>query len=195
MRRLGVQSVCAVLVMGSLCAGAHASPQNTAPVNSDSSVLQAFETRVTEYFKLRQKLQSNMPATKTSNSAANIKGRQALLAAKIKSARADARQGDIFTPEASAIIRRLIATPLNSADGARIRASLANAEPVKNFRPRVNQEYPAGLSLQSTPPSLLIDLPRLPQDMEYRIVGHDLILRDAAANIIVDLMPQAIPAP
>ena len=183
--------VALMTAIGMYCAIA----QNAPPVNSDSAVLQKFEARVTGYINLRKRLQSNLPAPKETKSAANIKGRQALLAAKIKSARADAKPGDIFTPEVSSIFRHLIAQPLKSADGPRIRASLANAEPVKNFHPQVNQQYPAGLSLQSTPPSLLIDLPKLPEEMEYRIVGHDLILRDAAANIIVDLLPQAIPAP
>jgi hypothetical protein len=35
-------------------------------------------------------------------------------------------------------------------------------------------------------------LPQLPEDVEYRIVGKTLILRDVDANIIVDFIPNAI---
>ena len=39
---------------------------------------------------------------------------------------------------------------------------------------------------------LLANLPKLPEDLEYRIIGHTLILRDVHANIIVDYLPKAI---
>jgi hypothetical protein len=38
-----------------------------------------------------------------------------------------------------------------------------------------------------------MNLPRLPPELEYRIAGHALVLRDAVANLVVDLMPDAIP--
>jgi hypothetical protein len=57
----------------------------------------------------------------------------------------------------------------------------------------VNDSYPANIPLQSTPPTILMNLPRLPPELEYRIDGHALVLRDTAANIVVDLMPDAIP--
>ena len=43
-------------------------------------------------------------------------------------------------------------------------------------------------ALQSTPPTLLSDLPKLPSELEYRIVGRELVLLDTAANLIVDLL-------
>jgi hypothetical protein len=35
-------------------------------------------------------------------------------------------------------------------------------------------------------------LPKLPEQLEYRIVGKNLIIRDIDANIIVDFVPNAI---
>ena len=66
------------------------------------------------------------------------------------------------------------------------------SEPVR-LALHVNETYPADVPLQSTPPTILINLPRLPPELEYRIAGHALVLRDTGANIIVDLMPDAIP--
>jgi hypothetical protein len=56
----------------------------------------------------------------------------------------------------------------------------------------VNQPYPEGAPLPTMPANLLANLPRLPEDLEYRIVDRHLILRDVDANIIVDFVPNAI---
>jgi len=45
------------------------------------------------------------------------------------------------------------------------------------------------LPLQSMPPSLLLNLPRLPKELEYRFVGRELVLREIPANLIVDAIP------
>ena len=49
------------------------------------------------------------------------------------------------------------------------------------------------MPLQSTPPSLLMNLPDLPKGLEYRLLGNELVLRDADANVIVDYVPNAVP--
>jgi hypothetical protein len=76
--------------------------------------------------------------------------------------------------------------------GNKIRASLLHAEPVK-MELQVNQSYPENVPLQSTPPSLLLNLPQLPDGLEYRLVGRELVLRDSEANIVVDYVPNALP--
>jgi hypothetical protein len=43
------------------------------------------------------------------------------------------------------------------------------------------------------PPTLLINLPQLPREVAYRIVGHDLVLLDTEARIVVDFIPGVIP--
>ena len=58
---------------------------------------------------------------------------------------------------------------------------------------QVNQRYPQGAPLQSTPPSLLLNLPPLPKELEYRIVDSTLVLRDEGANVIVDFVPNVFP--
>ena len=55
-------------------------------------------------------------------------------------------------------------------------------------RLKVNAKYPRRAPLPTVPPNLLARLPQLPEDVEYRIVGKDLILRDVDANIIVDFI-------
>ena len=42
------------------------------------------------------------------------------------------------------------------------------------------------------PPNVLAALPRLPDDIEYRFMGRDLILLDTRANVIIDRVPDAL---
>jgi hypothetical protein len=56
----------------------------------------------------------------------------------------------------------------------------------------VNAVYPPSAPVSTMPPSLLMALPTLPPEVEFRFVGQTLILRDVQANMIVDLMPNAI---
>lgn len=57
----------------------------------------------------------------------------------------------------------------------------------------MNQEYPDNKPLQTMPPSLLLNLPQLPPEVESRVVGRDLVLRDIGANLIVHFIPKGIP--
>ena len=99
--------------------------------------------------------------------------------------------GIFSQPEISVEFAVSISSAMQSA-GKRIQASLHHAEPVQ-LHLRVNDSYPADVPLQSTPPSLLTNLPPLPKEIEYRVAGHDLILLDAKANLVVDLIENAIP--
>jgi hypothetical protein len=59
---------------------------------------------------------------------------------------------------------------------------------------QVNAEYPDGLPLVTIPPKLLKALPELPEDLEYRLVGRDLILLDVRSGVVVDMLPGVVPA-
>ena len=65
--------------------------------------------------------------------------------------------------------------------------------PVK-VPPAINTDYPTALPLATVPPGLLLKLPTLPDELEYRFLGRHLILRDIKANLIVDFIPDAVPA-
>lgn len=53
--------------------------------------------------------------------------------------------------------------------------------------------YPENEPLSTVPPNVLMTLPMLPEDMEYRFVGKHMILRDARANLIIDYIANALP--
>jgi hypothetical protein len=171
---------------------AQGSPQGKA-VNQDSLVIQDFNKKLDEYAKLRKRAQSGLPDPKSDGSAANLKQYQESLAQNIRAQRSRAKAGDIFTPAASQVFRKLISTPIRSDASGKIQASLQHAEPVHGLSLEINQEYPQTSAVQSTPPTLLANLPKLPAELEYRIVGRELVLLDTKANVIIDLLPDALP--
>jgi hypothetical protein len=169
-------------------------PPKTPGVNAESLVVESFENQVNEYVKLHKKVQSGIPPLKEKSSADEIGRYQRLLANRIRGARQPAKKGDIFSPEVSGEFRRLISVAYQMTNAARIRKSLRHAEPVENVRLKVNAVYPERIPVQSTPPSILLNLPKLPPELDYRIVGRALVLRDVEANIIVDYIKNALPA-
>jgi hypothetical protein len=155
----------------------------------DARVVNEFKVRAEQYVHFREKAG---PAPKTSNAPEAIVARQRQLAEKVRVARVSAKQGEIFTPEIAQYFRRQIAASLRGPHGKEIVASLHHAEPVK-IELQINQSYPDNIPLQSTPPTLLLILPNLPDGLEYRIVNRQLVLRDTEANIVVDYIPNALP--
>jgi hypothetical protein len=61
--------------------------------------------------------------------------------------------------------------------------------------PRVNDTYPRTVEYPIMPPSLLAALPPLPDELQYRLVGRTLILWDHHADLVVDVMADALPPP
>jgi hypothetical protein len=156
----------------------------------DSQIALDLQARAKTYLDLRKKVAGNAPSSGDSPSA--ITSAQHELANKIRVARAGARQGDVFTPPIAAYVKKQIAASISGPHGSDIKASLQRAEPVK-IQLQVNQSYPENVPLQSTPPSLLMNLPDLPKGLEYRLLGNELVLRDADANVVVDYVPNAVP--
>jgi hypothetical protein len=155
-------------------------------VNADAAIVQDFEKRVAAYMQLRKSVESDLPKLKATPSEEKISHHEIQLRHAVREARRNARPGDIFTPEISAEIRRLIALAMHP-DGQLVRQSLRSSEPVQ-LHLEINEKYPDGVPLQTTPPSLLQNLPELPPEIEYRIAGQDLVLLDAKANLIVDMI-------
>lgn len=161
-------------------------------VSPQITALQDFQKRISDYVTLEKNLAKGLSTTKQTTEPQVILERQSELAHKIRDARKGAKPGNIFTPQISKEFRRLLAIALAGRNDADVMKSLARSEPVR-LTLHINETYPASVPLQSTPPSILLNLPRLPPELEYRIAGRTLALRDAVANIVVDLMPNAIP--
>jgi len=56
----------------------------------------------------------------------------------------------------------------------------------------VNGEYPPDVPLSTMPPDMLAAMPRLQEELEYRFVGTTLVILDSHADLIVDILPDAL---
>lgn len=160
------------------------------PGSNDAKLVAEFEQRARQYLQWREN--SIGKTQSAANSPEKIVAARHDLANKVRVGRAGAKQGEIFSPEVGNYFRRQIAATLNGRHGRQIRSSLRHSEPTE-MELQINQSYPEKVALQSTPPTLLLNLPELPKGLEYRILGREFVLRDIDANIIVDYIPNALP--
>ena len=177
-----------VLVLLSLVPAGGRAQEN---VNPRAAVLQEFKQRVDQYMKLHNDLEKESPPLKKTDDPAKIKASQDALAAKLRSARAASKPGEIFTPAVQTEFRKLLRPEVTGPEAADTKKAIKDDQPAK-IALKVNAAYPADQPLPTVPPNILLSLPKLPEDLEYRIIGNHLILRDVHANIIVDFMPRVI---
>lgn len=159
--------------------------------NADAALLAQFEKRLGDYVKVHQAAVAGVPPVKPGHSGAGIPAYQHAVAERIRESRRDAKQGDLFTAEIAGEMRRLIGQVLQGDSGKRVRHSLRKSEASRMVL-SVNAPFPERQFLPFVPPTLLLNLPRLPAEVDYRIVGNSLVLRDTAANLVVDYVPDAI---
>lgn len=160
------------------------------PVNPEAQLLADFQARVDQYDAVRKKADDSAPPLKRTDEPRDIREAQQALVERIGAARAGAKQGDIFTPEIAALFRRLLRPEAKEKD---TKAILKEDKPTRAaFSLKINGPYPDKQPLATSPPEILLKLPKLPKDIEYRFVDSYLILRDARANTIIDYIPNAI---
>jgi hypothetical protein len=165
-----------------------------AGVNSDGAIVADFNARVKKYVDIHKAAAKGDAKLKQTENPAEITAAQEALAAKIRAARADAKPGDIFTAEIRDRFRRLVAPELKGEDGQDAREVLKEDAPTPaQIQFKVNAKYPEGAPLPSVPANFLLNMPSLPEPLEYRFIGKHLVLLDTGANIIVDFMLNALP--
>jgi hypothetical protein len=155
-----------------------------------STPLADFEERVGAYMKIHKAAESDMGRLSPTSSVQQLDAKKISLADGILAQRSKAAQGDIFTPPIAAEFRRLIAMDLKHRP-TRIKESIRSGEHVI-AKVHVNGRYPEGVPLETMPPTLLASFPKLPPELDYRFIDSTLVLRDVTANLIIDLMPEAI---
>lgn len=159
------------------------------PSLADEPTLKGFMDRVKDYVALRTRVAESLPPLKQTDTPVQIVARERALGEAIEQARAGAREGEVFGSAAPFFAKEL-------RDDWRSRSKTERAgllrELSPGYRPKVNTVYPPTMPLATFPPALLERLPQLPDGLEYRIVGAHLILRDTKANLIVDVLPNAL---
>lgn len=172
----------------------------TAFAQSESEGIKQFNASLRSYVDLQKRVSSNVPPiAKAEADPAKIAIRTKALANGIQQARTSAKAGDVFSPQAAREFRQIIRSELQGKQGTPSRETVKTGNPTEEKGSlgkivlAVNAPYPDKAPLSSVPPSLLLNLPRLPQGLEYRFLGRHLILLDSMANLIVDYLLDVVP--
>jgi hypothetical protein len=185
---LGVIARTAALLL--IAASAPAAAQ--APAAASDAALQVFVRRVESYARLRQRLADKIPAFGARTDAIAHLVNRRYLAASIRRARSRATEGEVFTPDAADVFRsRLTAAPSVSGPLASRQRQTREAG---SLTIQVNEPLREEQS-DDVARAVLDALPPLPGGMEYRIVGSDLVLWDAQADVVVDVLRDAFRSP
>jgi hypothetical protein len=194
-RAAGVAAVVALALApaSSVVVNGSQGPAVPSQVNARGAATKAFLDRIQEYVTYHDNVEKMVPRLRETPDPEEIAKREAALAAAIIKQRPNAREGDFFIKEFQPYLVQIIKEDFAKRPVEDRKALVV--ELPKNVPVKVNAVYPTTLPLATFPPKLLAALPELPKELEYRIVGRHLILRDVTANVVVDLMRDVFPIP
>ena len=152
-----------------------------------AETLAAFARNTQAYADRRAKLEMGLPPLQVTPNADDIARFEHRLAERIRRGRSSHRY-QVFTRTMGEEIKQLLKA---HADPATVELVLDDG-PVE-FDVDVNDSYSKRRSLATMPPSILLLLPDLPTDVQYRFAGRHLLLLDIRANMIIDEIPFALP--
>jgi hypothetical protein len=167
--------------------------QEQAAGSARGAATKAFLDRIQQYVDYHNNVEKMVPPLKETASPEEISARQAALGAALIKQRPNAKEGDFFIPQYQPYLIQTIKADF--AKRALVDRKALIVELPKGVKMSVNLVYPTTLPLATFPANLLKTLPELPKEVEYRIVGRHLILRDATGNVVVDLMRDVFPIP
>ena len=161
-------------------------------VNPDAAAQADFQARLERYLALRQDLASRLKPLAPTANAAELAARQESLAAAVRDVRKDARPGDLIPPAVAAQITRIVRDDFRRRNPSAARAVLE--EVPDSVTPAINKTLPDNAALATMPALLLNNLPRLPDNLQYRFVRRHIILLDGDTRLIMDYIANVLPA-
>lgn len=181
-----------------LCAGitplgpAPLGAQDVRAVPPEAAAIQQFETAIADYMAMRRRLTNETPSPVPNSSSVELNNASDALAAAIQRLRKNASVGDLFVTPVTPVFKRRVDDAVRAASLREALAGIDDEEPTVRA-PKIHLRFPAAEPMATMPPSLLAVLPSLPKELEYRIIGRFLVLRDVDAALIIDYIPDLIP--
>lgn len=166
-------------------------PSSSQNVTGQAAAALEFQKRIQDYMKIHNEAEGKVPNLKKTDDPQEISDREKSLAQMIMTLRAGAQPNEIFAPEYQPYFIQIVKDDFKTRDAGDRKAMISEL-PAK-MKVDVNTVYPTTIPLATFPPMLLRKLPDLPPELEYRIVGRSLILRDVKANLIVDVLRDVVP--
>jgi hypothetical protein len=161
---------------------------------AEKETIKRFEQRVKHYVKLRESVKAKVPKLSKDSTPEQIAAFEKASVEALRAARAEARPGDVFTPDVAKFIRTTLKSEFKPTEKKEIRKLLQDDK--ENNIPvplKVNYTYPDPKEFVEMPATLLLKLPQLPKQVKYRYVGRNLMLLDTDNNLIIDYMLDALP--
>jgi hypothetical protein len=162
----------------------------------DQPVLWEFVDQVNHYAAIQRMVIASLGPPVVSSDAERVISQQRRFANAMREMRPGACDGGFFTPAVSRYFRARIdqivretgldvTTAVEPPDEGEIAVAVV---------PRVAEAVPwsAGPVMW---PSMIAALPELPPELEYRFLGRHLVLTDVLANLVVDVLHNALPEP
>lgn len=180
------------LVIGAVAAAAMTTAVSAQVSTSADQVARAdLAHRVNAYVGLKEAVRQTVMPLVTLQDPVEVRRRTEALAIVIRSARSQARQGDIFTPEIAQMIRRAVREGCEGDYALQV-ALIYEEQTHPMPAARVNDRWPGTVPYPTMLPAVLAALPALPEGLEYRFMNNALVLLDIDANLIVDFVPDAV---
>ena len=151
----------------------------------------AFRNAVVSYVELQRSEVAELPPAR--GTVAGTQDREAQLSRRIQARRPDARPGDILGLAAEHI-RNLVSGEIAGAKGTALLSSIEQTN-IHGVKLRVNHRYPPTLPRVTMPTPILVKLPPVPSELEYRFLGRSLVLVDTECALVVDVLPDVLPPP
>ena len=156
--------------------------------------VQAFAERTEAYAQLHRQLERSVAPQKPFVDAAAMLAASDSLRASLREARTGARDGDVFAPVAAELRQRVRrALRERGIEGRDLVVEMIDDTEGIPPPARINEPF-SWLHGNIMLPWLLEALPPLPSELEYRLVGTQLVLIDVHANMVVDILREVLPA-
>ena len=161
----------------------------------EERVLRDFDRRVNDYVRLHRRLERSLPP----EGVVDLEDMSFVvdeLHAALVAARPQARAGEFFTPAVASVVTARIEQAVEKI-GLSPAELLIAMNPGRRYgtaEPVVNGRFPA-VRRARVWPALAAALPALPDELEFQFVYRDLVLVDTHADLVVDILEDALPAP
>ncbi len=161
---------------------------------AETAAVERFHIAVNKYVSLHRQFERYLPPPIDFTDPREAERSMRAMAEALRRARRFVGEGNIFLGEIAISIRGALASAVRNADPECQRAlgDVLAVPQLSVWSETVNDAFPWAMS-RMLPTCIEDALPVFPVELQYRIVGPDLVLIDLHANLIVDILRDALP--
>ena len=190
--RYGLAWIGAVAILGGPSLPRASTPQAASGAPAETVAIKQFDQAVADYIALRQRLRGEVPGPVKDSTSTQLTDASDALAAAIQRARPKAQVGGFFVAPVTTVFKRRVSDAVRTEKLTTVLAKIDDDGAV-SAPPKIYVRMPLSEQMATMPPALLAVLPPLPKELEYRILGGYLLLRDVDASLVLDYIPAAVP--